>query len=425
MSDVAPLPLPPAGADRWPVVVIGAGAAGMMAAIHAGRSGVPVLVLESARKPGAKIKVSGGGRCNVLPSRATEADFHTEGSLKAVRKVLRSWPLDDVTAFFAEDLGVALKVEDTGKVFPVSDRSGDVVSSLLRALDRAGTTLATGVKVAEVAPGDDGFVITTTEGHTVAAKRVVLTTGGLSLPKTGSDGAGYGWARTLGHTLRPRYPALVPLTTDRGGWAGLAGLAVPAKLTARAPKVVWEGEGDLLITHKGFSGPVVLDVSHQVAAPWGSATTVTAAWAPATAPDDWDAALRDGDGRRPVAAVLRDHVPRRLADHLCGLAGVDPATTLGVLRREERKRLVALLTECPLHVTGNEGYRTAEVTGGGVPLEELSTATMESKVVPGLHLAGEIIDVTGKLGGYNFLWAWVSGRLAGRAAADAVRSETP
>ena len=390
----------------------------MMTAIHAARTGVPVLALESARKPGAKIKVSGGGRCNVLPSAVAEGDFHTEGSTKAVRKVLRSWPLEDVTAFFADDLGIPLKVEDTGKVFPVSDRSGDVVSALLRAVDRAAATLVTAATVADVVRGVDGFTITMVDGSAVEADRVVLTTGGLSLPKTGSDGAGYRWARALGHTVLPRYPALVPLLTDTGSWDRLAGLAVPARLTARAPKVVWEGEGDLLVTHKGFSGPVVLDASHRVAAPWGSGTTLTAAWTPDGVTTDWDAHLQQG-GPRPVAAVLRDTLPRRLADHLCGLADVDPSTTLGALRREDRKRLVTLLEACPLHVTGTEGYRTAEVTGGGVPLAELSTTTLESRVVPGLHLAGEIIDVTGRLGGYNFLWAWVTGRLAGVAAAEA------
>ncbi|WP_341251130.1 aminoacetone oxidase family FAD-binding enzyme [Euzebya pacifica] len=415
MSD-RPLPAPPDGLLRWPVVIVGAGAAGMMTAIHAARTGVPVLVLESARKPGAKIKVSGGGRCNVLPSVVDEGDFHTEGSSKAVRKVLRSWPLDHVTAFFADDLGIPLKVEATGKVFPVSDRSGDVVSALLRAMDRAGVTLATDTRVADVTRGDDGFTVTTTDDRSVHADRVVLTTGGLSLPKTGSDGAGYRWARTLGHTVLPRYPALVPLLTDTGDWDRLAGLAVPARLTARAPKVVWEGEGDLLVTHKGFSGPVVLDASHRVAAPWGQDTALTARWTAADAPADWDVHLQQG-GARPVVAVLRDTLPRRLADHLCGLADIDPSTTLGALRRDDRKRLVALLEECPLHVTGTEGYRTAEVTGGGVPLAELSTTTLESRLVPGLHMAGEIIDVTGRLGGYNFHWAWVTGRLAGLAAA--------
>ena len=136
----------------------------------------------------------------------------------------------------------------------------------------------------------------------------------------------------------------------------------------------------------------------------------------ADAPADWDVHLQQG-GARPVVAVLRDTLPRRLADHLCGLADIDPSTTLGALRRDDRKRLVALLEECPLHVTGTEGYRTAEVTGGGVPLAELSTTTLESRLVPGLHMAGEIIDVTGRLGGYNFHWAWVTGRLAGLAAA--------
>lgn len=409
------LPEPPPGNEAWPLAVVGAGAAGVLAAIFAGRAGCPVLVLETRPRPGAKIRVSGGGRCNVLPSELVADDFHTEGSRNALRNALFAWPLAEVRAFFEDELGIALKVEDTGKVFPVSDDAREVVDALLAELDRSGAVLAAGVRVTRLDRAGAGFVIEAAGGETVHARRVVLASGGLSLPKTGSDGGGLGFARALGHELLPSYPALVPLLTDDAGWPELAGLSLPAHLRAvRGDKVVFEREGDLLFTHKGFSGPVALDVSYQFAAPWAEGTRLEARWLGADAPD-WDELLRAG-GRSSIASVLRAPLPKRLAARLVALAGVDGERKLSELTRDERKRLVEVLERCPLAVSGNEGYRTAEVTGGGLPLAGLVTRTLESRSVPGLYFAGEIVDVTGRIGGFNFLWAWVSGRTAGRAA---------
>ena len=412
---------PPGGADAWPLVVIGAGAAGMLAGIFAGRAGVPVLLLETRPRPGAKMRVSGGGRCNVLPSEVELGDFHTEGSRNALRNALFSWPLADVRSFFEDELGIPLKVEDTGKVFPASDDPREIVAALLGELERVGVALVGGFTVARLERVGAGFALTSAGGEVVRAERVAVATGGLSLPKTGSDGAGYRFASERELELLPTYPALVPLLTDRPGWGELAGISLRARLRAvRGGKVAWEREGDLLFTHRGFSGPVVLDASHQLAAPWGAGTSLEAHWVGASSPD-WDARLRAGGGRT-VLRLLREELPRRLAEQLLRLAGVDPERRLGELRRAQRGRLVTALGACPLGVSGDEGYRTAEVTGGGVPLAELVTRTLESRRVPGLYFAGEVIDVTGRIGGYNFLWAWVSGRVAGLAAAEAARA---
>lgn len=403
--------------DVWPVVVIGCGAAGAMAAIHAARTGAQTLVLESSRRPGAKIRVSGGGRCNVLPSVAGPEDFHTEGSVHAMRKILTGWPLDEVTSFFRDDLGIALKTEETGKVFPVGDDAREVVTALLQAVTTSGAELRTGVRVVDVVPRDHDacLEVVCDDGERILTRAVVLATGGLSLPKTGSDGVGYRIAASRGHDLLPRYPALVPVTTSHRGWADLAGIATPATVEARRDgSVGWASHGDLLITHRGFSGPVALDASHRVAAPWGEGTQLTMRFGP---PDvDWDADLQV-QTTRTLVTTLRDHLPRRLAEYLCGLADVDPTATTSVLRREERQALVAVLDHCAMDVDGDEGYRVAEVTGGGIRLEEVVIRTLESRLVPGLFLAGEVLDVTGRLGGYNFLWAWASGRRAGLAAA--------
>ena len=408
-------------AQVWPLVIVGAGAAGLMAAIFAARGGLRTLVLESRSRPGAKIRASGGGRCNVLPSRAELDDFHSEGSRNALRHLLTSWPLDEVRAFFEHDLGIALKVEATGKVFPQSDDPREILEALLQALEQAGAVLAGGVRATglerlEAAPDGARFALPTAGGATVRAHSVALATGGLSLPKTGSDGWGYTVAHHVGHAVLRRYPALVPLATGERRWTELAGVSLVARVRAlRGDKLIGERTGDFLFTHKGFSGPVVLDQSHFVTGPEHEGVRLEAAWLGLGA-DEWEARLLAG-GARPVGALLREALPRRLAQALLSLAHVHEARKLSELSRDERKRLVHVLGTCRLDVTGDEGYRVAEVTGGGVPLAEVSTKTLESRLVPGLYFCGELLDVTGRIGGFNFLWAWVSGRKVGLAAA--------
>jgi predicted Rossmann fold flavoprotein len=407
----------------WDVVIVGAGAAGLLAGTFAAEGGARVVVLETRPKPGAKIRVSGGGRCNVLPSEATERDFDTGGSRGALRRILRSWPLGQVHAHFERRLGVALKVESTGKVFPVSDSSREVVDALLVDLRRTGAELRGDSRVTALRRDGDGWRLDLAGGEGLRTRRIVLATGGRSLPRTGSDGAGYGFAGAAGHTVTPVHPALVPLRTGDAAWSALAGVSVAARLEVRRDgKVVARERGDFLFTHRGFSGPVVLDVSRHFTAPGASGRTeLTAHWG-AGDEGHWDDVLRGG-GRATVSSTLRDALPRRLADVLAGRADVDGARRLAELARAERRRLVAELSECRLDVAGDEGWRKAEVTAGGVPLAEVRPDTLESRPAPGLFLAGEILDVTGRLGGYNFLWAWVTGRLAGEGAAAGAARE--
>ncbi len=417
-------------APVWPLVVVGAGAAGLSAAIFAARAGARVLLFETRPRPGAKIRVSGGGRCNVLPSRVEPGDFHTQGSAHALRNVLASWPLSEVRVFFERELGIALKVEPTGKVVPVSEDPREVVAALLSLAERSGATLVAGQRIVALerlpSPAGDGarFELESEGGERQRARCVLLATGGLSLPKTGSDGAGLAMAARLGHRPRPDYPALVPLLAADLRWTQLAGLSSRARLRVHSGgRAVEEREGDLLFTHRGFSGPVVLDLSWRLASGLDPQATLSARWLGRNTPE-WDPWLRQG-GRAAVGAALRAELPRRLCALLLELSGVDPERRLSELSRQERRALLEALDTCPLGVSGNEGYRTAEVTGGGIPLEELHTRTLESRLVPGLYLAGEMIDVTGRIGGYNFLWAWVSGRHAGLAAARALDAAAP
>jgi predicted flavoprotein YhiN len=423
-----------------PLVVVGTGAAGMLASIFAGNGGVPVLALETRRAPGAKIRVSGGGRCNVLPSVMTLDDYATSGSIKAMRNVLMSWPLAAVQQFFQHDLGVALKIESTGKMFPVSDRSKDVVDALLAAMYSAKVTLRGDARVTSLVRDSDGFTLTLEGGESIRAARVVLSGGGLSMPKTGSDGGTWAMARKLGHTVLPTYPALVPLLTDDQRWHELAGLSLtkivveahvralgsspasaPSPAHVRAPnapaagahtafKSISRHTDDFLFTHSGFSGPSILDVSRHFTQPQ-PADQLTANWAPEV---DWEAMLVSPQ-KRSVATLVREHMPRRLADTLLTAAEIPLEQTTSDFSRDARKRLVTLLTQCPLTVTGSEGYKTAEVTAGGIPLDEVSLKTLESRKVPGLYICGEMLDVKGRIGGFNFLWAWVTGRRVGLA----------
>lgn len=384
-----------------------------MTAIFAARAGQSVTVVDTSPKPGAKIRVSGGGRCNVLPSRVSCDDFHSQGSRHALRNILFSWPLEDVRAFFEDDLRIPLKDEPSGKVFPQSDQSRDVVAALMDALRQSGASLIASCRIEQIDRLDTGgFRLTASDGERLDCRRIVLATGGLSLPKSGSDGTGLQMALALGHSCVPTYPALVPLLTSDATFRALSGVSTRARITAelRGNKV-GEAEGGLLFTHRGFSGPVVLDVSHYVTrdpdvdlrVQWGGSEV-----------GDWDAVLRQG-GSGIVVSVVRRHLPGRLATLLVGRAGIDSSARISDLKREARRRLTDELGRFYLPVVGSEGYATAEVTGGGIPLGEVSPGTLESRVVPGLYLCGEIIDVTGRLGGYNFLWAWVTGQKVGRA----------
>lgn len=336
--------------------------------------------------------------------------------MKSLRNILFSWPLAEVRAFFEDDLGVPLKVEATGKVFPVSDDAKEILAALLGALEDAGATLQAPARVVNVTRADGGFRVQLEDGPVVDASRLVLATGGLSLPKSGSDGVGLQMAASLGHALTPTYPALVPLTHGTRAWHALSGIAAPVRIDVTEGWACLERiHGDALVTHRGFSGPAVLDASRYVSAPGGDKRRLLVSWGRDV---DWSGAFLAASGNT-VGTLVRTVLPRRLADHLLSMARVEPGTPRSHLTRAARTALLDVLDRYPLPVTGNEGYKTAEVTSGGISLSEVSPRTLESRLVPGLHFAGEILDGTGRLGGYNFLWAWVTGRKAGLAIADA------
>ncbi len=401
-----------------PIVVVGAGAAGLAAAIHAAGHGVQVVVLESTSDGGRKILISGGGRCNILPQALEPARFVSDGPAHLVRHLLRSWPLAEQHRFFEEEVGVLLTLEaDSRKYFPTSNRARDVRDGLVALARRRGAAFSVDARVTSLTPASGGgWSIALAGGHTLDARAVVMATGGCSVPQTGSDGAGLGLLEALGIRVHAPYAALTPLTAAPAIHATLAGVSLPVTLRVAGTKA--SSSGGFLFTHRGYSGPAVLDVSHHAvrAAAAGRPQPILAQW---SANDDaaWHATLQGGDGL--VVSRLRATIPDRLAQQLVAEAGLDADQRVATLRREQRLALVERLCRYPLPWTGDEGFRKAEVTGGGVALEEVDPRTMECRRHPGLFLCGELLDAFGPIGGHNFAWAWATGRLAGRGTLQA------
>jgi hypothetical protein len=405
------------------LVVVGAGAAGLATAIFARRHAprLRVICVDGARRLGAKILVSGGSRCNVTNREVTERDFWG-GPSRVVRSVLRAFPASRAAAFFTE-LGVPLHEEEDGKLFPDSNRARDVLNALLTALRDAGGEVHTGERVTSVAREPGRFVVeaSTRRYHSSA---LVLATGGRSLPKTGSDGTGYSLARRLGHGYVETTPALAPLLLEGRRHEALAGVSHRVELSLRDR----DGgrsialEGPLLWTHFGASGPVVLNASRH----WHRAQVEQRAIevllnaCPGERYDSLERWLLEQATARPkarVATVLAARLPAAVAD--AWTEGLDlTGVTASHLTRDGRRRLIHALLSTPLQVRDSRGYNFAEVTAGGIPLDEINSARMESRCCPGLFLVGEILDVDGRLGGFNFQWAWSSAWVAARALAS-------
>jgi predicted Rossmann fold flavoprotein len=402
--------------DSVDVAVVGAGAAGLLAAAFAAGEGRRVVLLERTRDGGRKILISGGGRCNILPSEVEPAWFVTDSSPHSLRNILRSWPLAAQRRFFEEELRLPLALEaESGKLFPASNRARDVRDRLLEHARACGTEVRFDSTLTGLAASSGGWELTFEGGASLRARLVVVATGGLSVPTTGSDGTGLRLAESLGHAVHPTYPALTPLTTTAARWTALSGVSLDAHLTAPPETPGYNCPQGLLFTHRGFSGPAVLNISHVFTRPRdGAPPAILARWG-TLGRDDWEREFNEG-GRVHLATAIRRHLPERLALALLEQAAVPAERTLAQLRREEREAVLAALTALPLPVTGHEGYRKAEVTGGGVALSEVDPVTMESRRAPGLFLCGEILDAFGPIGGYNFLWAWATGRAAGLGA---------
>jgi predicted Rossmann fold flavoprotein len=403
------------------LVVVGAGAAGLATAIFTARAapGCRIVCVDGARRIGAKILISGGSRCNVTNRVVTETDFWG-GSSRFVRSVLRAFPASSAIEFFS-GLDVALHEEEDGKLFPDSNTSRTVLQALVRETERLGVSLTTAERVVALTHDGRQFAAETASGRTILARAAVICTGGRSLPKTGSDGFGYELARRLGHGCVRTVPALAPLMFD--GWRELSGVTHPAALTLRSDsRVTVALDGSMVWTHFGASGPLPLNMSRHWhrAAEDGHACEVTLNVCPGETFETLDRWLRSCKQSRPrarVSTVVASKVPSAVAERWVAAAGVSRELTMAHLSREQRHALARGLSQTVLPVHGSRGFAYAEVTAGGVPLAEVDSATMESRVCPNLFFAGEILDVDGRLGGFNFQWAWSSAWVAAQAIA--------
>ncbi len=410
--------------DHADIAIVGAGAAGLFAGIFAGpsRDGrARTVLLEGANRPGTKILIAGGGRCNVTHDVVKPADY-AGGSRNVVKKVLESFPVEQTVAWFA-DAGVELKREDTGKLFPVTDKARTVLDALLAAVAASGTELRTACRVTGVKRDADGYAIAIDGQPDLHAKQLILATGGQALPSSGSDGFGYELAKSLGHTVTPTWPSLAPLLLTDGHWAiSLSGVALDVELTLRGPtgKALQTQAGPMLFTHFGLSGPAPMNLSRFATPELPRGAAVTANLLPGEAFASVEARLLRATQEQPkllVQKLLASRLPDRLAEALMNRElNISAATIFADFSRDSRRALAHALVALKLPVMGDRGFKFAECTAGGVPLTEVEPATMRSRVSEGLYLCGELLDADGLIGGYNFQWAWCTGRLAGLTA---------
>jgi len=387
------------------VLVIGAGAAGLMCALTAGRRGRNVRVVERANKPGKKILMSGGGRCNFTNTGTTAANFISANPHFCKSALARCQPADFIA--LVDQHGIAWHEKELGQLF-CDESSKLIVRMLLDECADAGVDIDTGCEVHEVAREGEGFVVDTARGR-IAAQSLVVASGGLSIPSLGGSGLGYALAKQFGHAVLPTRAGLVPLVltgTHSERLEGLSGVSLEVEAESRGQSF----RNAMLVTHRGLSGPAILQVSSY----WEAGEPLAIDLLPGV---DALSFLRGHKAARPASelrTVLAERMPKRFAQRLCERwLGDRP------LRQFDEPALAqaaAALSAWPVVASGTEGYRTAEVTLGGVDTRELSSSTMMSRRVPGLYFIGEVVDVTGWLGGYNFQWAWASGQAAGSAA---------
>lgn len=387
------------------VLVIGGGAAGLMCAATAGARGRSVLVIEHANRVGKKILMSGGGRCNFTNTGASPANYLSSNPHFCRSALARYSPRDFIA--LVESHRIAYHEKELGQLF-CDDSSRQIVAMLLAECEQAGVRIATGCSIEQVTVHDGGGYVVHSAHGAFAAPALVVASGGLSIPSMGASGFGYALARQFGHTLLPTRPGLVPLTLSgkpQEQLADLAGVALPVRVASGRTAF----ENAMLFTHRGVSGPAILQISSY----WQPGQPLHLDLLPGQDALDLLQAQR---GARPAAelkTVLGDLLPRRFAQRLC--EHWLPNRPMKQFNPAQLRQVAQLLRAWPLVASGTEGYRTAEVTLGGVDTREISQVTFESRRAPGLYFIGEVLDVTGWLGGYNFQWAWASGHAAGQA----------
>lgn len=407
------------------VAIIGGGAAGLLAGIAAAQNGAQVTIFEKMRLPGKKIMITGKGRCNITNAcEIPEFIKNIPGNGRFLNSALHRFTNDDIVLLL-ESHGLQTKVERGGRIFPVSDKAKDVVDTLVKIFTEAGGKLQLDTKVIEILAKDGQVTGVKTISGVYPADAVILAAGGASYPGTGSDGGGAKLAAKLGHKIVPLRPSLVPLESDYPYVDDLQGLSlrnVQGTLTADGEKIGSEF-GEMLFTHFGVSGPIILSLSNLAAKALdeGKEVELHIDMKPALSEEKLDARIqRDFTqySKKQLANGMKDLLPQRLIPVVCDMAYLDEEKFINQISREERHRLLAALKNFCVPITSTRPLAEAIVTAGGVSVKEINPKTMESKLIRGLHFAGEVMDVDGYTGGYNLQAAFSSGHAAGMAAAE-------
>ncbi len=398
------------------VIIIGAGATGLTASIFASKKYKNVIVLERTNKAGKKIMISGGTRCNVLPVSMNFEDYFTGSSKNLMKNVFKSWSVKDCYNWFTDEIGLEMVTEEeSNKWFPKSNSALEVRDLLLKkALDQ-GVKVYYDCSVENIYQENNKWVCISNNGNKFVSEKIIMAAGGSSFPEIGTDGTSYKLIKNLGHKINMTYPALTPLKGKHPADELIAGISLNVELSVKSEtKKNKAHRSGFLFTHKGFSGPAVLDLSHYAVLAMeknAPKPEITINWT-GIKQEEWKEILINANAKGSVLNKIKEYLPNRLAESLCIELDLQNKN-FSDLKKEERNKLIELLSNYKLNYTGHEGYKKAEVTGGGIPLEEIDTSNMQSKILSNLYLCGEIIDVFGRIGGFNFYWAWVSGRLAG------------
>ena len=405
------------------IIVVGGGCAGMMSAIKAAEHGASVILFEKMPRVGRKLGITGKGRCNLTNTADTEEIIkNLPGNGKFLYSALKNFSSADTVNFF-ERLGVATKIERGGRIFPVSDDAIEVIDALLKKMTVLGVEVKTNSPVTEIIAKDKKIVGVLVDGKIIKADAVILATGGASYPATGSTGDGFKFAKRLGHTITEILPALVPLEVEENikSLQGLSLKNVSVKLLADGKKVS-ELFGEMLFTHFGVSGPIILTLSRQAAKllSEGKFVELEINLKPALTPEQLDARiLRDFDKfkRKAIKNGLTELLPAKIIPIILDRAYLDEDKKVDEITQAERRRLIEILRGLPFTITKTRPIEEAIVTSGGISVKEINPKTMESKIVSGLFIVGEVADVDGFTGGFNLQAAWSMGNAAGIYAA--------
>lgn len=404
----------------YDIAIVGGGASGMMAAIIAAQNNMSVVLIEKNTELGRKILATGNGRCN-LTNRLTDVSRYHGGDPEFIGHVLEKFDQFDTSKFF-ENLGIILKEENLGRIFPKSDQASTVVNALSYELQKNKVEISLGIQVRRIEKKDSIFKITLESTKIIEARKLIITAGGKASPQLGTSGDAYFWLQNMGHTVTGLYPALAPIETEETWPKEIQGLKVEANvITSVDGDIIYTKFGDVLFTHFGLSGPAAMAQAGAIGPNLGRNVKIHLDLFPDDKIDNLDLKLTkiiESNGAKAIKNVLAGIIPSNLAPVLLSILNIDSDRKAAEISKIDRKNISQTLKNIELTVAGVRPFKEAQVTHGGVTLSEIDMNTMESKIVPDLYLAGEVLNVDGDSGGFNLQWAWSSGHLAGQSSSN-------